>query len=44
MTASRTADRMSSLCLWALRHAAHRRLALSAVLSTMLVKIGLDVL
>jgi ATP-binding cassette subfamily B protein/subfamily B ATP-binding cassette protein MsbA len=35
---------MGALCLWALRHAARRRLALSAVLSTMLVTIGLDLL
>jgi ATP-binding cassette subfamily B protein/subfamily B ATP-binding cassette protein MsbA len=44
MTLSRTADSISALCLWALRHAARRRLALSAVLSTMLVTIGLDLL
>jgi ATP-binding cassette subfamily B protein/subfamily B ATP-binding cassette protein MsbA len=44
MTASRTAGSIPALSLWALRHAARRRLALSAVLFTMLVKIGLDLL
>jgi ATP-binding cassette subfamily B protein len=47
MTATRrhgTAESMPALCLWALRHAAHRRLGLAAVLAAMLAKIGFDLL
>ena len=40
----RTADSLPRLCLWASRYAVRRRLALLAVVATMLLKIGFDVL